>query len=70
MSRDFTTDSLYTVPYTGFNIYTLLLLSPHKRVIVSSQRIWPPLVFHSLKNTEMWAIIKDLMSMPTISPHI
>ena len=62
--------SSYTVPYIGFNVYTLLLLSPHKRVIVSTQRIWPPLVFHSLKNTEMWVIIKDLMSMPTISPHI
>ena len=57
--------SSYTVPYIRFNVYTLLLLSPHKRVIVSTQRIWPPLVFHTLKNTEMWVIIKDLMSMPT-----
>ena len=62
--------SSYTVPYIRFNVYTLLLLSPHERVIVSTQRIWPPLVFHTLKNTEMWVIIKDLMPMPTISPHI
>ena len=55
--------SLYTVPYIGFNVYTLLLLSPHKRVIISTQRIWPPLVFHTLKNTEMWVKIKDLMSI-------